>query len=751
MRFEARGRFAVPPDRLWPLLSDTQRLNRALGLPVILFHAEPLPTGGSRTIGAHPLGSAVLSMLAQVFPLPPTLPSDESVLRRLPSLPIVRWEEHPFEWEAPHRYTVLRDYYWSPLGLFPFRTFRGGAELTSLPGGGTEVRAFAEVEPRNPQGALLTRLVLGPRSTKGVIRQCRLFERYLLGRAPSPYPQLHRRVDSASIQRVASSPSHAGSAGAPVRSVTATAGESAPVGSLAQIEPGTSAPGTASPSSTTPLAYSAPRTAFFLGTGWSAMRRSGVHPGLIEHMQRHLLEAPDEDVLKMRPFELGDRWGTDRRETLAAFLYATTAGLVEMSWDVLCPNCRLSKASFGSLAGVQGEAHCDSCNITFDAAFDRQVEVRFTVATSIGEIADRRFCSGGPMTLPHVVAQVVLAPGETRSVSVSLEPGAYRARSQQSAIAAVIDVSEATEPDGATNGARPSVRPELVEERGSTRAPLSLPKGSPRTDEVAKPLRITVSSDALRPPLLGADAGSVCLEICCETPIAATVSIERPEWPETAATAALVGTLHEFRDLFGSEALAPGLQLAVQRLGFLFTDLTGSTALYEAVGQARAFRLVQDHFEVLGREIVAHKGALVKTIGDAVMATFPTGADAFDAALAMQRALRRVDTGGAADPARLLKVGVHEGPCIAVGANGRLDYFGTTVNVAARIQAEARGGEVLASADVLADPTIQERLQAEGLLSVEAEVRLRGIREPVRVYRVDTSGLPSALPSSGPR
>jgi adenylate cyclase len=697
MRFEARGRFAVAPERLWPLVSDTQRLNRVLGLPVILFTAEPLPTGGSRTIGAHPLGSAVLSLLAQVLPLPPVLPSDESVLRRLPSLPIVRWEEHPFEWEAPRRYAVLRDYFWSPLGLFPFRTFRGGAELTPLPGGGTEVRAFAEIQPRNPQGALLTRLVLGPNTVRRVIRQCRRFERYLLGKAASPHPQLRRHSG-----RAGASPAD-GWAQAPAPPASEGAGSGAPRGGFAQIQPGASAPG-ADPQGTG--SGDRPRTSFFIGTGWPALVRSGVRPDLIDHLRRHLLEAPDEDVLKMRPFELADRWSTDRRETLAAFLYATTAGLVEMSWDILCPNCRLSKASYGSLGAVQGEAHCDSCNITFDAAFDRQVEVRFTVASSIREIADRRFCSGGPMNLPHVVAQAELAPGESRTISLVLEPGAHRVRSQQSATTAVIEVAGPVEVAGAPAAGTP------------------------------EPLRIAISPDALRPPLLGARAGPVRLELCCEAPVAATVAIERPEWPDTAATAALVGTLHEFRDLFGAEALAPGLQLAVQRLAFLFTDLTGSTALYEAIGQARAFRLVQDHFELLGREIAAHKGALVKTIGDAVMATFPTGADAFEAALAMQRAVRRVDTGGAADPARLLKVGVHEGPCIAVGANGRLDYFGTTINVAARVQAEARGGEVLVSAEVFDSPVVQQRLRAEGLPAAEAEVRLRGIRAPVRIYRV---------------
>src|SRR6266508_2776867 len=130
MRFEARGRFRVPPERLWPLISDTQRLNRVLKLPVIHFKTEPLATGGSRVIGEHPFGSALLAVLGQIFPLNPLWISNEDVLRRLPSFPLVRWIEHHFEWEVPRRYAVLREYFWSPPGLFPFRRFYGGAELT---------------------------------------------------------------------------------------------------------------------------------------------------------------------------------------------------------------------------------------------------------------------------------------------------------------------------------------------------------------------------------------------------------------------------------------------------------------------------------------------------------------------------------------------------------------------------------------------------------------------------------------------
>jgi class 3 adenylate cyclase len=252
----------------------------------------------------------------------------------------------------------------------------------------------------------------------------------------------------------------------------------------------------------------------------------------------------------------------------------------------------------------------------------------------------------------------------------------------------------------------------------------------------ASDLPFRLDASGIRPPAAAGAAGSLSLRVRNETPVPATLVVERPEWPDNAVTAAVVGTLQEFRDLFGSEALAPGLQLAIQRLAFLFTDLTGSTALYQGVGQARAFRLVQDHFRVLYASVAAHRGAVVKTIGDAVMATFPTAGDALGAALEMQRDIRRLDTGGAVDAATLLKIGIHEGPCIAVGANGRLDYFGTTVNLAARVEHESHGGEIVLTEEVYQDPSVQEQLRRDGVSVADAEAQLRGIREPVRLHRI---------------
>ena len=102
------------------------------------------------------------------------------------------------------------------------------------------------------------------------------------------------------------------------------------------------------------------------------------------------------------------------------------------------------------------------------------------------------------------------------------------------------------------------------------------------------------------------------------------VMLERMAWTDQATTAAEVTALQMFRDLFSSEALRPGEQISVGTLTVLFTDLRDSTKLYREIGDATAFGRVMNHFDVLRKAIAEHDGAIVKTIGDAVMAVFRT-------------------------------------------------------------------------------------------------------------------------------
>ena len=200
-------------------------------------------------------------------------------------------------------------------------------------------------------------------------------------------------------------------------------------------------------------------------------------------------------------------------------------------------------------------------------------------------------------------------------------------------------------------------------------------------------------------------------------------------------TAKRLLTNQVFRDLYGTDTIDVDQRLKITSLTFLFTDLKGSTELYERVGDLIAFDLVNAHFRVLQEIVAGEAGAVVKTIGDAVMATFPTPDRAVAAALRMREAMRAFNEARSRDDL-LLKIGIHEGPCLAVVLNERQDYFGTTVNVAARVQALADSRTILATGPVVTHPQASTLLQTSGLKPVSQRRALRGIADEVAVYEI---------------
>jgi len=188
-----------------------------------------------------------------------------------------------------------------------------------------------------------------------------------------------------------------------------------------------------------------------------------------------------------------------------------------------------------------------------------------------------------------------------------------------------------------------------------------------------------------------------------------------------------------FRRLFRSERVDEREGLGIRQVTLLFTDLKGSTAMYERLGDLNAYALVREHFALLGATVQQHSGAIVKTIGDAVMAVFSRPTDAVSAALDILGEIERYNAEHG-DPSIILKIGAHCGPSIAVTLNENLDYFGQTVNVAARVQSLADAGEICISEALYSAPGVSQILT--GLKIVEFDAPLRGVEGNACVYRV---------------
>jgi adenylate cyclase len=174
-------------------------------------------------------------------------------------------------------------------------------------------------------------------------------------------------------------------------------------------------------------------------------------------------------------------------------------------------------------------------------------------------------------------------------------------------------------------------------------------------------------------------------------------------------------------------------------LTVLFTDLRDSTSFYQEIGDAPAFGRVMDHFAVVQEAIAEEDGALVKTIGDAVMAVFRRPASALRAILDAQQ---RLAAPLGREPAFYLKAGMHHGPCIAVTMNDRLDYFGSVVNIAARLERLSSGEDVIISEAVRHDPEVEEVLSAaeNRLVAEPFEAQLKGFdKVQFHLWRVTRS------------
>lgn len=399
------------------------------------------------------------------------------------------------------------------------------------------------------------------------------------------------------------------------------------------------------------------------------------------------VENADEITLsRIRPYQLADEWNKPRRAVLETFLCATRAGILDLQWALMCPLCR-GGGSTDSLKEVASKVHCAGCNIDFSVNFEQSIELTFRPNPSIREADVEIFCVGGPQATPHVMAQQLLPPGATRVMDLMLEPGRYRLRTM----------------------ALPGWQHLLAAERGENPARLrATNEGWPR-DEIA------IAYDA---ELLFENA----------TPDEQLFILERTAWSDEAATAAEVTALQMFRDLFATEALRPGEQISVGTLTVLFTDLKNSTRLYREIGDATAFGRVMNHFDVLKEVIAEENGAMVKTIGDAVMAVFRQPAAALKAMLRAQSRLAHPP--GGMDPLHL-KAGLHSGPCIAVTLNDRLDYFGSTVNLAARLEAQSTGDDVVISSAIYGDPAVRDFLSdpSQGVIATTFEIPLKGFDE----------------------
>ncbi len=426
------------------------------------------------------------------------------------------------------------------------------------------------------------------------------------------------------------------------------------------------------------------------------LHRDPASHGLAPKLAEFLLHAPVVALRSIRPLALARFWHATEEETVELFLTAQRLGILAMGWDLLCPRCRGAKSRVEHLHDLPEGAHCSSCNINYGRDFTRNVELTFHPEPWLRPLPQGELCLLGQGTTPHVKFQAEVTAHSSKSFTLTPLPGPYRFRTIEAGAAADAYIqSDGIIPEITANGSNI-----LVATRGN----------------------------------------SGTLVIHNDTDRSLVFVVEERNWARDALTGERVIAMPAFRRLCPEQLLRPGDDVEIGRVAIMFTDLQGSTRLYDDLGDATAYRLVRDHFAFLSEQVQRHNGFIVKTVGDAVMAAFHDPADAVRAVLSIKDEVASFNR-GRSDRGILLKIGLHLGSCIAVTTGGVLDYFGATVNTASRLEHQCRGGEVIISDAALADGEAREALAGRSM--IEDSAALRGLNEPVRFVRIGAGETPS--------
>jgi class 3 adenylate cyclase len=323
-----------------------------------------------------------------------------------------------------------------------------------------------------------------------------------------------------------------------------------------------------------------------------------------DRLRDMILNSKDADLFRINVKKLAVAWQTDYKPLIPLFLWSAKTGLMDLHWDIHCPQCNGLTSHHHDMDHLTGQDHCPRCKMDFECTIDGGVEVSFTVNSNV-----RKIKTPDPMSIPN-------------------EPANQR-----------------------LNG-----------------------------------------FEVINSPI--------------------------------------------FRKFFSKDLLSEKESVKVQHVAIMFTDLKGSTQMYQDLGDPRAFKIVKDHFEVAEKVIQEYSGVIVKTIGDAIMASFGRTSEAIEAAIAIQNEFHKFNENLKLNNGISLRIGIHVGPSLVVTLNNRLDYFGTMVNVAARVEALGDGKEIIITKEVFDDLGVRHALLDQAKSVEPFTAKLKGIDEEQKAFRI---------------
>ncbi|KZD20945.1 adenylate/guanylate cyclase domain-containing protein [Tardiphaga robiniae] len=460
-----------------------------------------------------------------------------------------------------------------------------------------------------------------------------------------------------------------------------------------------------------------------------ATLNQATDPAVADAIAQLIRDGADHELNRINVLDFAARHGLNEERVISGFLHASRLGLFDLTWNVLCPGCSGVLDAHSTLKSLRhDDYHCGLCACGYEASVDEQVEVAFTVAPRV-----RRIAAHDPNTLPlwEYFKQVFWSSG------VDLNQESFASLTDE----VTLDAMELPAHEKAVMSLHLPSEFVIVFEPVTHAAQFIDVQGEPTKER--QHLSLIYNRQHTPTGTITLQPGPLRLSLENQTEVRVLPSVfvaaeglhhligKRKPF----LTAKRILTNQTFRDVYKADNLNIDQRLKITSLTFLFTDLKGSTALYERVGDLAAFDLVRAHFHALLEIIASEAGAVVKTIGDAVMATFTRPEQALAAGLRMRAAMERLnEERGTKD--LVVKIGIHEGPCLAVMLNERQDYFGQTVNIAARVQGLSTSQAIHVTSPVISALAVEAILRKAEITPIQKHAALRGIADKIVVYEI---------------
>jgi len=453
---------------------------------------------------------------------------------------------------------------------------------------------------------------------------------------------------------------------------------------------------------------------------------------MIDHFGAILQQQDDWDLLRINPYTFAKRHHLNQTETLDLFIHAVKVGLFDFKWNMICPSCGGVEYNYNSVNEVLANGFfCTVCRIDAPGDLDDRVEVSFTINPTIKKLNIEPYRNPKNYNRYFFSENMIFSKAQTEHFEEIVQ---------------TIHALKANEIVNVTLHLLPNQQYTLISLLRHQMLDF-FTADIETTDNES--IVVDLLPTGIAPQgFIQIPAGEVTFQIHNRRPALSDVVIQRADKEVLMAlfaehTPYLVPMLtgkqllnqQTFRDLFRVQNLKSDLYLNIRSLTLLFTDLKGSTDLYDNTGDAFAYNLIQEHFTILTEAVRHQGGAIVKTMGDAIMATFSTPQEGVQAAIDMVKGMAELNARLRSDGHELgLKIGLHEGNALAVNADDRFDYFGQTVNIAARVQGLAKADEIWVTKPILEAVEVADIFEIAGYQANQHQVRLKGVREETTVY-----------------